>query len=377
MKKIFLLSIVVVFALIGPLAFASPPIAPPVEGFIIKTTTNIQVQGDMQENQAFNWTYYEGWGKGPFYPNMADGSPYVPAGACAGSWLNDCCESANCDGIVSELGFTEGAEIAYQQDFKAFEGSTTFVKTFEAYSHPDNAAGQNNLKVHKTIDFIADDPDVGYAEHTEKVGLSIISMGAANSAAGSPAAGLLSLCPWAAENPGTSGGGYPPTNEGIAAASHFKVSNIQGFVSDSVVNSTTTPSLKYDVTAIQGTGFIEAGFVVELWEGPKGYVWAPIPIYDWELNDEGIPVPTGVNTCCLGLQCWCDQRAIIQNGVNPWAVWQLPQYAYGEPPLASRTSYSEYASADGTWAFTKNVLYQSVMPGGASSSTFPFERVLP
>lgn len=351
MKKIFLLSIVVAFALFGMQAFASPPVPPPVEGFIILTTTDIDCpDGDVEENQAFNWTYYDGWGTGPFYPYGADGQ-YVPAGACLGTVGSDCCGPAGCDGLVSELGFSSGAEIAYKQDFKSKDGSTSFFKTFEAYSHPDAAAGQKNLKVHKEITFVPAN-DESYAEHSERVGLSIISMGAATGAAASPATGLLSLCPWATDN-GSSGKGWPATNEGIAAGSHFMVNSITGFRSDSVVTSTSLPSLEYDLDGGEGVGFIEAGFVVELWEAPKGYVWAPVPVED---------------TCCEAGACVCDMN-------SSGNVWQLPQYAYGEPPLASRTSYSEYASADGTWTFKKHVLYKSVMPAGPTNPTFPIDQV--
>jgi len=44
--------------------------------------------------------------------------------------------------------------------------------------------------------------------------------------------------------------------------------------------------------------------------------------------------------------------------------------------LASRTAYKEYASADGTWSFTKNVSYSSVMPGSVAGGAFPINQVL-
>lgn len=319
MKKVLLLSLVVSFVLLGAQAFASPPVAPPVEGFIITSFTDIDCDGDVTESENFDWTYFEGWGKGVFYPNG-----YVPAG----------CVGTGCpEGGVSELGFTEGAQIAYQQNFKAFDGVTKFVKNFAAYSNPP--AGTDNLVVTKDINFTPNDPTKSYASHEEKVGLSVISMGAKDSA-GNPASGLLTLCPWAADGNGTTGGGYPPTNEGIAAGSSFKVSEIQGFTSKSNVNSTVLPMLAYEVSALQGTGQIAAGFVVELWEGPKGFVWGP----------------TESETCP--------------------GCFLLPDQ---EPPLASRTSYSEHATADGTWSFTKKVKYQSVMPAGATNGTFPFNQV--
>jgi len=347
MKKLMLLSLVVAFALVGTQAFASPPVKPPVEGFIITSTTDISCDGDVVENESYNWTYFEGWGKGVLYPN-----DYVPASAsCVG--LKNCIPTPVY--AVGELGFTQGAEIAYSQNFKAIDGTTDFFKTFKAYSNPDAAAGQDNLMVHKEIGYTADDPTKGYAEHTEKVGLSVVSVGKKGSSdIANPAEGLLSLCPWAANSGGAADSGYPATNEGIAAGSHFKVTAIQGFTSDSKVNSTKLPMLSYDVTAISGTGLIEAGFVVDLWEAPEGYVWKATEV---EKDDK----------CYDCKKCVCDPRYT--------GTYVLPK-TWGEPPLASRTSYKEYASADGTWSFTKNVKYQSVMPGSAAASTFPINQVL-
>jgi hypothetical protein len=371
MKKLFILSLVVAFALLAGQAFASPPIAPPVEGFIIKSTTEIDATGDVVENESYNWTYFEGWGTGPFYPN---GYEPVTPGPCG----TDTCLPAGIGSyLVQERGFSEGAEIAYSQKFKADNGTTSFSKTFQAYSNPDAAAGQTNLMVDKKITYDAIDPAIDRATHEEKVGLSVISMGAVSSA-GSPASGILSLCPWAAEtNRGVPGGGYPATNEGIAAASAFKVSNILNFESKSRVNSTVLPALSYDVTAESGTGKIEAGFIVDLWEAPAGFVWAPVLMesvpYDPKnpgLND-GICVNCTTCACNPRAQYWIDPDTKVKH----YGVWALPE-AWGEPPLASRTAYKEYASADGTWSFTKNGSYSSVMPGAVAGGAFPINQVL-
>jgi hypothetical protein len=249
MKKFILLSVVVSFALLATQAFASPPIQPPVEGFIIHSFTEVVVdpldgKSSFTESTKFNWSYFEGWGEGPFYPNG-----YVAAGACGGGAADFCagdCGATNGNGLVSELGFTEGAEIAYDQELEAKDGHTEFTKTFDAKSDPE--PGDNNLVVNTKIDYQADDPTKGYAKYTEKVGFSVISMGAADASA-NPASGLLSLCPWAARTSGgTTGGGYPPTSEGIAAGSSFQVTRLVGFESNSVVNSSINPALSYDVT---------------------------------------------------------------------------------------------------------------------------------
>jgi hypothetical protein len=115
------------------------------------------------------------------------------------------------------------------------------------------------------------------------------------------------------------------------------------------------PALSYVVTAEEGTGKIEAGFIVDLWEAPAGFVWEPVKASDY---------------CQTGCGC-CDCNPRTQTG-GPWI---LPG-TFGEPPLASRTAYKEYASADGTWSFTKNVSYSSVMPGTVSSGAFPINQVL-
>jgi hypothetical protein len=339
MKKLYVLLLVAAFLLVGAQAFASPPIGPPVEGFVITSTIDALVDGAMTVSERYNWTYFEGWGKGPLFP-----AGYTPAGCAA-----RCDRSDDCAGLYSELGFTGGAQIAYEQTLTA-KGAIQTRFFFDAYSNPDAAALQDNLVVHKEINYQANDPLKDQATHSEKVGLSVVSMGAKNADATSLATGLLSLCPWLASTPGTGGGAYPPTNEGIAAGSSFKVSNITAFISDSRVNSTDNPMLSYNVDGPSGTGFIDAGFVVELYEGPAGTTWAPVAATAY---------------CATCVPAGCDPRA------GTMCYKDAPT-----PPLASRTSYKEYASADGTWSFSKHVKYESKMPAGASAGTFPINQVL-
>jgi hypothetical protein len=357
MKKFLMLSLVVAFALLGTQAFAVPPVENGPEGFIIHSFTKIinDVDADgrnsTSETEKYNWTYFEGWGKGVFYP---DGSAQF---ACVGS---------NCpEGAVSQLGFTEGAEVAYSQTFEAKDGYTTFEKTFDALSDPE--PGQNNLVVNKKITFEQDPITKGFAKHEEKVGLSVISMGAPDTV-GNPASGLLSLCPWAADGDGTPGGGYPPVNVGVAAGSSFNVTKIV-FESNSVVNSSINPFLSYDVTAV-GEGTISAAFVVDLWEGPEGYIWGAIPISSITKpsgipDDPTTPVDESVIPCYDCAPKACDPQA-------GQICYLLPQW---EPPTAKRMSYSENASATGVWTFTKQVSFESVMPGSAASGSFPFNQV--
>jgi hypothetical protein len=313
MKKLLVLSIVVAFAVLGAQAFASPPVAPPVEGFIIDSFTEIKCDGDVTESEIYNWQYFEGVGNIKAVTGTCPSCPTIT------------------NAILTQ-GFQEGAEIAYQQDFAAIDGTTNFTKTFKAVSHTTSSV-PDNLTVDKSITY-DNLGGTGNATHLEKVGLSVVSVGYAGGATTNPADNLLSLCPWATSTPGTDAG-YPPTNEGIAAASEFNVKNIV-FASNSAVNSTTNPALSYEVVAT-GEGTIAAGFVVELWEGAKGAVWGS------HLVDS-----TNCPSCYV---------------IDP------------TPLLASRTSYSEHATADGVWSFTKKVSYESVMPTGTQASTFPINQV--
>ena len=361
MKRFLMLSLVVAFALLGTQAFAVPPVENGPEGFIIHSFTDIvnDVDADgrnsTSESESFNWTYFEGWGQGVFYPN---------------GYAQYACVGSNCpDGVVSQLGFTEGAEVAYSQTFDAVDGYTTFEKTFDALSDPE--PGQNNLVVNKKITFEQDPITKGFAKHEEKVGLSVISMGAGDTV-GNPASGLLSLCPWAADGDGTPGGGYPPVNVGVAAGSSFNVTKIV-FESNSVVNSSINPFLSYDVTAV-GEGTISAAFVVDLWEGPAGYIWGPVPISSLTKptgipDDPATPQDESVEPCydCApgGDLGPCDPQA-------GQTCYLLPTW---EPPTAKRMSYAENASATGVWTFTKQVSFESVMPGAPASGSFPFNQV--
>jgi len=157
MKRLLVLSIVVLFALLGTQAFASPPVAPPVEGFLITTQTDIVADGNVTEKENYSWKYFEGWGQGAFFP---DGISACATCGVGGSLVK---------------GFTEGAEIAYQQNFSAIDGVTTFTKDFWASSSA-NADG-DNLTVDKIIIYDKNAGGSGMATHSEKLGLSVISVG--------------------------------------------------------------------------------------------------------------------------------------------------------------------------------------------------------
>jgi hypothetical protein len=366
MKRLRLLWIGVVFLFLCAQAMASPPVAPPPEGFLITSETNFAGEGKLTESEKFNWRYFEGVGNigAETVAMRCQGDP-----VCLKEWydyfslilpVEPDVAADIADRYIQEQGFQQGAEIAYQQDYLGIDGKTVFIKNFKADSH--NAP---NLTVDKQIGFEASAGGKGYATHLEKVGLSVVSQGGQlDSGVGGSAAGLLTLCPWGGSGnrattnngcgecgclpesgcgtPSRQGCDYPATNEGIAAGSSFKVTNITGFTSNTSVTSTDVPALAYAVRAPSGRGHIEAGFVVELFEGAG--CWRQRDLF-----------------CYMGC-CDFQSDMMVQDPV---------------PPVSSRTSYKEYASADGVWSFTKQVSYRSLMPAGASSSsgTFPFNQV--
>jgi len=280
MKKLIVLAVGLFFLTISATAVASPPVPPPPEGFNITTETRINCIGDVVERQNFDWRYFSGTGA---------------IGATGGA-----------NGIWDD-GWQDGAELRYTQDFRAFGGETNFVKDFSATTD-----SEPNLDVFKLIGYTADaDSNASLAIHEERVGLAVVSAGGD---LGPNLSGLLSLCPWV-----VTGGQYPPTNEGIAAGSTFRVTELENFTTRSLVTSTDIPRLQYEVDAPYGVGTIEASFIVELWEGREGV-----------------------------------------------GVWQ----GGAAPDLQSRTTYTEYARADGVWNFYKSVEYQSTFPELGSLNPF-------
>jgi hypothetical protein len=278
-----LLGWIALAALFAPVApsMASPPVtAPP--GLAFTTETLIECDGTVSESESYTWQYTEGKGNFEAVTGGTDSEGHS---------------------IIISPGFQEAAAITYQQDYSAINGETILYRKLAV--DPNQAP---NLSSRTIINFLGD-PFAGssMATYNEQVGLTVISAGA-DGTARTLGSGLLSLCPWATIDSGVNSG-YPATSMSIAAGSSFKVTNIRGFVSESTVVSTEAP--------------LNAGFVVELWEGTGR----------WGSHDTGIhevgQVPTGT-------------------------------YAIDEPPgFASRTSYSEKASADGAWTFRKSMSYRS------------------
>jgi hypothetical protein len=293
-----LLGWIALAALFAPVALsmASPPVtAPP--GLAFTTETLIEVDGTVSESEQYSWQYSEG--KGNF-------------GAATGG------TDAEGHSIIISPGVQAAAAINYRHDYSAINGQTSLYRKLTL--DPNQAP---NLSALTIINFDGD-PFAGssMASHKEEVGLAMISAGA-QGAAGNIGSSLLSLCPWATIDSGINSG-YPASSARIAAGSSFKVTNIQGFVSESTVISTEAPLFQYSVITLSGEGFIDSWSVVELWEGTGR----------WGSHDTGIHevgrVPTGT-------------------------------YALDKPPgVASRTSYSENASADGAWTFRKSMSYRGI-----------------
>ena len=215
-----------------------PPVTkgadPPVEGFKIKSATNIECRGNTTESEFYAWQYGDG--------EIDLNDPSMVSGGAA--------------------------EIRYEQQFNALNGLTSFEKNFLATSHE-----QPNLQVSKIFGYrrSGTSPAV-MLTHEEKVGMSNVNYGGTLSRESQT--GFLTLCPWALA--GTSGGEeiLNAYNLGVAAGSSMKVTRVNA-TSETQVNTLYLPGLSYKITA-EGRGDISAGFVVDLFEGTSP-VFGPQP----------------------------------------------------------------------------------------------------
>jgi hypothetical protein len=170
---------------------------------------------------------------------------------------------------------------------------------------------QPNLKVSKIFGYTAGGTSpAGHMTHEEKVGISNVNFGGY---LGGNNGVLLTLCPW------TTGGGQliPAYILGAAAGSSMKVRHVTGNT-QTQANTLFLPGISHSIDA-QGVGDISAGLVVEILEG------------------------------------------------------QYPDLGGVTPPIKSRTSYEEHASASGVWNFTKNLGFQTSLQ--AFGLPAPFQQV--
>jgi hypothetical protein len=274
MKKVVLSSVVAFVFLFVGYALASPPVPYPDQGYVLSTTTDIQCTGTVVERQSFVDTHA--------YNN----DPQVPATIGGGLVPNESI-----------------ARIAYEEEYRGYNGFTTFDKDFDAKSHPAN---ESNLEVDKVIGFVSNSQLGSVASHNERVAIEVVSAG--SDAAGEQFSGLLALCPWSPV-----GNGFDATNEGIAMGSSFDVAVGGAITSTTHADADVTKyvALKYGVSAEGSDVTVSAGMLASLWEGSERVLAPAVP-----------PVV---------------------------------------PALAGRTHYTEDAMASGAYVnFNKEMVYQSV-----------------
>jgi hypothetical protein len=258
MKKVMLvLTVAAVFAFTGTV-MASPTVCPPFEGFYIYTETDVDVSGNMSEEETFEWT-----------------------------WNNNECDPENFQDLNNPLQPGESvARLGYTEDFDSYNGlastATTYHKDFTADTNPD---GDYNLEVNKDIGFTSDGVAGHHADFKEVVSEEIVSAGGVFQT-GDLFEGVLALCPWA---PTPLTGEWPATNEGIAMGSMFAIPyNLQAgegpngeidFHSMTQAAVTKSVFLNYDVQA-SGKGKVQAEMIARLWEGSEP-LYAPTPGDTW------------------------------------------------------------------------------------------------
>jgi hypothetical protein len=259
------------------------------------------------------------------------------------------------------------AEITYDYELSANNGTTELRKTFTATD-----AETPNLEVSQDIAYVADAGSIGAkAEMNETAGMTIVSYG--TSSIGGALTGAASLCPWVQR--GTSGGsagGLPATNELIAGGSSFDATIIEA-ETDAAVTTTDVPSFSYRIDAAGpldlggiGIGRISAAFAVQIQEGGGPYVPPTTrTVYVDALGNVVDFNPANTN----------DQEALIEGRIVPVTV-ELP--GTGVPPLAKFEQYEEFASASGFWTFSKEMSYNSIIPGsGAPAAGNIVDGLLP
>ncbi len=273
MKKCLRTLLLAVFALTASQLWADPPVCPPFEGFNIYTETDVDVSGNMSEEETFEWT----WNNSDC--SELNVSPWVTKGRGVQD-LND-----------DELEFNESvARITYNEEFSSFNGlggvtagnenhslrgdpisedPTTYHKEFTVNTHPD---GDYNLEVKKDIGYTSDGIAGHHADFKEVVSEEIVSAGGPYET-GDLFDGVLALCPWA---PAPSSGKWPAANMGVAMGSMFAIPyNLQAgegpngeidFHSETYAGVTKGAFLNYDIQA-RGKGKVQAEMIARLWEG--------------------------------------------------------------------------------------------------------------
>ncbi len=241
--KLTMFTAVVCVLLFPGFAFASPPVPPPEEGFVIATSVDINCIGDVIEEEEFTWTYVADMWYPGFVPS--DDPEEFP-----GSNVED-----------PFLGATgRAAQIRYDEGLRAVDsGAMQLNKVFTAQSHDEP-----NLEVAKDYAWPGmEGSGITNVENRERVGLSIVANGDTAGLGDMP-----SLCPWVA------GQLIPATNEFIAMGSRTTATGASGnMVSITRTDATSTgpPSLNHSIHA-EGLGTAEAEMRLSLMEGDLAYV---------------------------------------------------------------------------------------------------------
>ncbi len=235
-------TVLVCVLLFAGFAFASPPVPPPEEGFVISTSVDINCIGDVTEEEEFTWTYLADMGP-PGRP------PDHPAG-----WVGP-------DDMFLGI-YARAAQIRYDEGLRAVDsGAMQLNKQFTAASHDEP-----NLEVAKDYAWAGmEGSGITNVENRERVGLSIVANGDTAGLGDMP-----SLCPWVADNI------IPPTNEFIAMGSRTTATGADGnMVSMTRTDATSTgpPSLNHSIHA-EGLGTAEAEMRVGIMEGAQ-FIYCP------------------------------------------------------------------------------------------------------
>jgi hypothetical protein len=236
--------VTVVFFAFAGIAWASPPVPPPIEGFNIATNVDCEMSaGDFTEVEAFTWTW------------VYDTVEIEPGSTLAYPGVDQFLANA-----------ARAGQIRYTEELASTDTSFfQFNKGFAADSHGADTAG-NNLSVEKNYGYVASEGSlIANAENKERVGLSIVANGDGEGLDDMP-----SLCPWALR------GKIPATNEFIAMGSDTSTTSVMVSDTETKAAGTRAPELNHTISAV-GIGNATALMRVELLEGADVFVVTATP----------------------------------------------------------------------------------------------------
>jgi len=246
--RILAIAAIVVVGFVG-YALASPSVCPPVEGYNIATSVDVEMSsGDFTEVEAFTSTW------------LCDTDP-TGIGAAIGqpSWWTSTLAHPGVDQWLALGG--RAAQIRYTEEMGSTDTSFfQFKKAFAADSHGNADTAGDNLSVEKNYGYVASEASlIANAENKERVGLSIVANGDTQGFGDMP-----SLCPWA------SGSGIPATNEFIAMGSDTSTTSVMVSDTETKAAATRSPELNHSISAV-GIGMAQGLMRVQLMEGGGAY----------------------------------------------------------------------------------------------------------